>query len=76
MPGVVINVRWPTGMINGIDNTGPYDHYRHWMEQHVGRQGWDWNWGLANNDASENRLTIKFRHGHQESAVIAKMMWS
>jgi len=46
------------------------------MEQHVGRQGWDWNWGMANNDASDNRLTIKIRQRHREYAIIAKLMWS
>jgi hypothetical protein len=42
----------------------------------VGRQGWDWNWGMADRDATDNRLTIKIRRKHQECAIIAKMMWS
>lgn len=95
MPGVVINVRWPTGMIVAgpgpkdplwydlggaayitFESADPNDHYRPWMEQHVGRQGWDWNWGMANRDASDNRLTIKIRQKYQEHAIIAKLMWS
>jgi hypothetical protein len=46
------------------------------MEKNVGRQGWDWNWGIANNDATENRLTIKIRRKYQDYAIIAKLMWS
>jgi hypothetical protein len=59
-----------------VDSADPNDHYRPWMEQHVGRQGWDWNWGMANRDASDNRLTIKIRQKHQGHAIIAKLMWS
>lgn len=93
MPGVVINVAWPKGLVKVgpghrdgwsgygpefeyVDSADPNDHYRPWMEQHVGRQGWDWNWGMANNDASDNRLTIKFRKKHRESAMMAKLLWS
>jgi len=93
MPGVVINVAWPNGLVKVgpghrdgwsgygpefeyVDSADPNDHYRPWMEQHVGRQGWDWNWGMANNDASDNRLTIKIRQKQHEYAIIAKLMWS
>jgi len=58
------------------ESADPNDHYRPWMEQHVGRQGWDWNWGMANNDATENRLTIKIRQKHAKYATIAAMRWS
>lgn len=93
MPGVVVNVAWPKGLIKVgpghrdgwsgygpefeyIDSADPNDHYRPWMEQHVGQQGWDWNWGMGDRDASDNRLTIKIRRKHQEHAIIAKLMWS
>ena len=59
-----------------IDSADPNDHYRPWMEKHVGKQGWDWNWGMANNDATENRLTIKIRQKHAKYATIAAMRWS
>ncbi len=59
-----------------VESADPNDHYRPWMEQHVGRQGWDWNWGMANNDVSENRLTIKIRRKYQDCAIIAKLQWS
>lgn len=54
----------------------PNDHYRPWMEKHIGKQGWDWNWGMADRDATENRLTIKIRRKYQDYAIIAKLQWS
>ena len=59
-----------------VDSADPNDHYRPWMEQHVGRQGWDWNWGMANRDASDNRLTIKIRQKYAKYATIAAIQWS
>jgi len=86
MPGVVINVRWPKGWVVlhesldgskvSAESADPNDHYRPWMEQHVGRQGWDWNWGMANMDATENRLTIKIRQKYAKYATIAAIQWS
>lgn len=58
------------------ESADPNDHYRPWMEQHVGRQGWDWNWGMADNDVAENRLTIKIRRKHAKYATIAAMRWA
>jgi hypothetical protein len=46
------------------------------MEQHVGRQGWDWQWGMADRDASDNRLTIKIRQKYAKYATIAAIRWS
>ena len=95
MPGVVVNVRWPTGVIVAgpgpedprwhdwggaayitFESADPNDHYRPWMEQHIGKQGWDWNWGMADRDASENRLTIKIRQKYAKYATIAAIQWS
>ena len=87
MPGVVINVQWPNGPIvkEFIDqyktdeqwlSADPNDHYRPWMEKYVGKQGWDWNWGVCLKDVSENRLTIKIRRKHEKYATIAALRWS
>ena len=59
-----------------IDSADPNDHYRPWMEKYVGKQGWDWNWGMANRDATDNRLTIKIRRKHAKYATIAALWWS
>ena len=86
VPGVVINVKWPKGWVVlhndpdgscvSIESADPNDHYRPWMEKHVGRQGWDWNWGLADRDATDNRLTIKIRRKYQDCAILAKLQWA
>jgi hypothetical protein len=87
MPGAVINVQWPNGPIvkEFIDqyktdeqwlSADPNDHYRPWLEEHVGKQGWDWNWGMADRDATENRLTIKIRQKYAKYATIAALRWS
>jgi hypothetical protein len=59
-----------------IDSADPNDHYRPWLEQHVGRQGWDWNWGMVDQDATRDRLTIKIRWPHAGQATVAAMRWS
>ena len=86
VPGVVVYVKWPKGWVVlheapdgscvSTESADPIDHYRPWMEQHVGRQGWDWNWGLADRDASDNRLTIKIRQKYAKYATIAAIRWS
>lgn len=54
----------------------PNDHYRPWLEHNVGRQCRDWDWDLRNDDAAQNRLTIKFRRGKEPEALEAAMRWS
>ena len=54
----------------------PNDHYRWWLEKHVGRQGWDWNWGVAGDDVAANRITIKIRQGKAKYATLAGLLWS
>lgn len=54
----------------------PNDHYRPTMESLVGRQGWDWQWDLRDNDAAENKLTIKVRNKHKETAMLLAMQWA
>jgi len=86
MPGVVINVRWPRGWIVlhedpdgscvSTESADPNDHYRPWLEKNVGRQGWDWNWGVAGMDVTENRLTIKIRQKHAAYATMLTLLWS
>lgn len=59
-----------------VESADPNDHYRPWLEEHVGRQGWDWNWGMADRDATDNRLTIKIRQKYAEYATIAVIRWA
>ena len=87
MPGETVSVAWPNGPIikehmdqyrtdEQLLSADPNDHYRPFLEKNVGRQGWDWNWGLRDNNAAENRLTIKVRKQHAKWLTMAALMWS
>lgn len=96
MPGVEIEVPWPTGNIvvdhndpRWVDWGGavqvdlgfsadPNDHYRPWLEQHVGQQGWDWNWRLGKLGVlnEQTTLIIKFRRRREKHATVAAILWS
>lgn len=86
VPGTVIKVKWPVGAITywvvdedhltHRESADPNDHYRGWLEKNVGKQCWDWDWQLTDNDCAENVLTIKFRKGKTDYATLAAMRWS
>lgn len=59
-----------------VNSADPNDHYRPYLEKHVGRQKRDWDWGMADRDATDNRLTIKIRRKHEKHATIIAMMWA
>jgi hypothetical protein len=59
-----------------VESADPNDHYRPWMEANVGRQGWDWDWCMRDNDVAENRLTIKIRQKYQEHAMLVALKWA
>lgn len=54
----------------------PNDHYRWYMEKYIGKQGWDWNWGLSDNDTAEDMMTIKIKKSKSKYATIIGLMWS
>lgn len=54
----------------------PNDHYRHWIEKHIGRQGWHWNWRMEDNDAADNCLTLKVCKSKAKYATLAGIQWS
>lgn len=56
----------------------PNDHYRPWLEENVGRQGWDWEWRhgrIAAATGERDSLIIKFRKDKSKYATIAAMRW-
>jgi hypothetical protein len=59
-----------------VESADPNDHYRPYMEQNVGRQGWDWDWSMLDNDVVQNTLTIKFRKGKEHLATLVALRWS
>lgn len=62
--------------VNLGESSDPNDHYRPYLEKYVGKQGWDWDWGMADRDANDNRLTIKIRKKYASYATIASLKWS
>lgn len=62
--------------VNLGHSADPNDHYRPELEYLIGKQGWDWQWGMADNDVVDNRLTIKIRHKHAKYATLLQMKWS
>ena len=91
MPGTTINVAWPTGWTKPvaaagggfiqIESADPNDHFRPLLEQHVGRQGWDWDWRLGPITGAKcspngpivlagDYLEIKFRRGREKYATM------
>jgi hypothetical protein len=91
-PYMEISVRWPKGPVAvqygdprwydcgatwvQIESADPNDHYRPFMEEWIGRQGWDWSWYMGNTDARDNRLTIRIREKHAVFATHIAMMWN
>ena len=86
VPGITVTVRWPNGYVvidedgqggqTSVLSSDPNDHYRPWLEQNVGRQHWDWDWGFRADNVTLNTLTIKFRRGRAEFASHAALRWS
>ena len=59
-----------------VFSADPNEHYRPYLEKHVGRQKWDWDWGMAGTDGEDDRLTIKIRRKHAEYATILALRWA
>lgn len=79
VPGITVKVKWPVGLIAPdykIESADPNDHYRPWLEEHVGRQGWDWDWSLNDTDVADNLLTIKLLKKHESCATLIALKWS
>lgn len=89
MPGTVFTAKWPNGwaviseMPDGsktsVESSDPNDHYRPFLEQYVGKQGWDWDWRHRVHDhmfQPDDYLVIKIRKGKDRVASIAAMKWA
>lgn len=72
MPGTVIKVKWPRGIAKANPVTGswdliatmdPNDHYGPWLDAHVGKRGWNWNWKpiIVNGSLNTAEILIKIR---------------
>ena len=92
MPGEIVSVKWPSGTIVvgmndprwfdcgarwvEIPSADPSDHYQPYLEENVGRKGWDWDWSIIGSDILDNRLSIKIRRAKSCYASVIAMMWS
>lgn len=61
----------------------PNDHYRPWLEEHIGQQHWDWDWQWAQTSYLPGRygarvqhdsVLIRVRKKHQEKAAEMKLL--
>lgn len=66
-----ILLRWPNGPYSD-----PNDHYRDYLEQHIGTQGKDWEWHAYPPSNFTKIIILIFDDSKQESAFIMQMMWS
>ena len=69
------------------ETSDPNDHYRPWLEKHVGRQGWDWEWeyvpdwefGATNGSLgviNKDMVIVTFRKGKEQYATLAALKWT
>jgi hypothetical protein len=52
-------------------DTEPNEHYRPWLEEHIGEQGVNWNWDI--HSVTENTLAIYF--AESEQASLFELTW-
>jgi hypothetical protein len=58
-------------MIPGNDKSEPNEYYRPWLEEHVGKQGRDWDWDLCGTEI--DYLEIYF--ARKEQATLFELKW-
>lgn len=84
--GAVVTVPWPEGwgrwpnsksavMVHeqGAYSADPNDHYRPWLEEHIGKQGRDWEWEIARN--CHDQIVLTLRRSKRQYASIIALMW-
>ena len=92
VPYVEISVKWPVGVVvvdHGdsrwydcgatwveIESTDPNDHYRPFMQEWIGKQGWDWDWYVGDTDVQDNRITIRLKKKYEVYATHIAIMWN
>ena len=58
------------------ESADPSDWYRPWLEENVGKQGWDWDWDILGDNMTADRLTIKLRNKHAHYASFIGLKWT
>ena len=81
MPGIEVVLLWPDGKVkirneDCVLSADPNDHYRPWLEENVGKQGWDWDWKVHGDyTAGSSQLLLKIRRSKAQFATMAALKW-
>lgn len=88
MTGYELLLPWPYGWIYlsqyTVRESTPDDAYKPWFDEHVGRQGIDWEWFVHPRHSAyilnvptdvNNAALIKIRKGKAAAATLAKLAW-
>ncbi len=76
--GIIITVPWGGTSVSSLL---PPDEWKQWMDKHVGKKGWDWDWRLSINPKNPQELRfglidIKFRPGKEDLATLVLLKWT
>lgn len=73
---------WPKNAWTVMDHLGtqiqssdPNDHWRPWLEENVGRQGWDWDWRLVQLINGYDHVEVGFRRGKTDAKTAFALRW-
>lgn len=58
-----------------IRSTDPNDHWRPWLEENVGKQGWDWDWRLVELQIGYDHVEVGFRRGKWDARTAFALRW-
>jgi len=86
MPGIEVILPWSVGEVrfrqeesgiwDSLRSADPNDHYRPWLEENVGKQGWDWDWKVHGDyTAGSSQLLLKIRRSKAPFATMAALKW-
>jgi hypothetical protein len=90
--GPEVLVKWPVGWVDlsewpriltSWESADPNDHYRPWLTNNVGEQGWDWDWCIGSIAADNgfgtegyDTVCIKLRKKHEHFASVIALKWA
>ena len=73
-----VEIPWPHGWTpqdhlgNSALTADPNEWYREWLEKHVGRQNWTWDWDIGST-GDPYTLVLKFRN--PKHATLFTLTW-
>lgn len=81
MPCVTVCINWPASVdYNAVGRFNIFQqaniHYRPWLEQNIGKQGWDWDWGICRSNLLDRKITVRIRKKHAKFISMALLKWT